>query len=167
MSEGNPGTGGAGASSAGNPTSEDGPTFQPRFLRTTRERFDALGLWGLTPEFRKGRTPTSWWAADRERVLARFPPNYANRCLLNERRLSGSAGGRWNGRHWGALLLDGFALGERQVLAQAAVQSPTANDPCWSTSAAGGWAAETHKATFGAICLILKAASFHVALRRA
>ncbi|WP_413060847.1 hypothetical protein ACLN6N_13285 [Sphingomonas carotinifaciens] len=44
MSEGNPGTGEADASSAGDPTSEDGPTFQPRLLRTTRERFDALGL---------------------------------------------------------------------------------------------------------------------------
>lgn len=70
MSEGNPGSREADARSAGDPTSEDGLTFQPRFLRTTRERFDALGLWGLTPEFREERTPASWWAADRERLLA-------------------------------------------------------------------------------------------------
>ncbi len=44
--------------------------FTPRFQRTTRERFDALGLWGLPQEFRKVRTPASWWAADRERLLA-------------------------------------------------------------------------------------------------
>jgi hypothetical protein len=37
------------------------------------------------------------------------------------------------------LLPDGFALGERQVLAEAAVQSPTANDACWSTAAGKSW----------------------------
>jgi len=46
------------------------PRITPRFQRTTRERFDALGLWGLPQEFRDARTPASWWAADRERLLA-------------------------------------------------------------------------------------------------
>src|SRR4028118_758944 len=45
-------------------------SIRGRFQRTTRERFDALGLWGLTQEFRNVRTPASWWAADRERLLA-------------------------------------------------------------------------------------------------
>lgn len=46
------------------------PPFAARFQRTTRERFEALALWGIPQEFRDRRVPASWWAADRERLLA-------------------------------------------------------------------------------------------------
>lgn len=49
---------------------EPTPALATRFQRTTRERFDALALWGLAQEFRSARTSASWWAADRERLLA-------------------------------------------------------------------------------------------------
>lgn len=46
------------------------PAVTSNFERMTRERFEALGLWGLSQEFRDVRTPASWWTADAERLLA-------------------------------------------------------------------------------------------------
>ncbi|ARU15072.1 MAG: hypothetical protein CMH92_13810 [Oceanicaulis sp.] len=46
------------------------PDRQSGFERMSRERFEALALWGLPQDFRDECSPTSFWSADRERLLA-------------------------------------------------------------------------------------------------
>ena len=46
------------------------PDRQSGFERMSRERFEALALWGLPQDFRDECSPASFWSADGERVLA-------------------------------------------------------------------------------------------------